>query len=194
MRGKLDDLALLGGQPGQGSCSRGGDRDSAGSQLRLGALSARAGPQLPERLQGGGQNRLGVVDAPLPSQPLAEVEAELGAFKWPLRSGRIRQSFAEVIFRAGRFRDGSQRPAHQLVEPRRADRRGLEGDKKFPCLRAAPGADGGGSQVGDGKRRNVVVQRLAVRGEQLPELVVGDDIVAVGESGDAESVPGPGDH
>ena len=62
----------------------------------------------------------------------------------------------------------------------------------FAAFQLPARADRGGGEVGDAEVGDVVVQRAAVRIEQLAELSVGHEVIAVSEGGETERVPGPG--
>ena len=83
--GEDDDVALLGGEPVQRA--RGGRRCmhgyAAGTQLGFRAPDPRCRAETAQRFQGSPEDGLGVVDPPLPSQPLRVVQLKLGPFERP---------------------------------------------------------------------------------------------------------------
>ncbi len=83
--GQDDDLALLRGEFRQrGRCAgRGIDAHPACPQLGLSALRPCPSLQLPEGLQCGGQERLGLVDPAAPAHPFAVVELQLRPLERP---------------------------------------------------------------------------------------------------------------
>jgi hypothetical protein len=83
--GEDDDLALLRGEPGERAGI--GRRDlrgyAAGAQCGFRAPGPRRRAEAAERFQGVPEDGLGIVDPPLPSQPLSVVQLKLGPLERP---------------------------------------------------------------------------------------------------------------
>jgi hypothetical protein len=99
-----------------------------------------------------------------------------------------------VGFGAGRVGEDAAGPAQELLQPRRwrsvqVAQRAVQDVAGFQLPARA---DRGGGEVGGGEVGDVVMQRASVRVEQLAELTVSHQVIAVGEGGDTERVPGPG--
>jgi hypothetical protein len=61
--------------------------------------------------------------------------------------------------------------------------------QNFAAFQLAARADRAGGEVGDAEVGDMVMQRAAVPVEQLAELTVGHQVIAVSQSGDTERVP-----
>jgi hypothetical protein len=149
---------------------------------------------------GGAQNFLGLVDAAVPAQPLAVLEAELCSFKRPLVADRVAEHVVGVGVRGRGVGEDAVGSSEQLAQPGRwpgADARVQFGDllDDLASLRDAVGAGRGEREVPGRQVGHVRVVGSPVDPEQLPQLLEGGEVIAVRERAQAECVPGPrGDH
>jgi hypothetical protein len=190
-----DDLALLRGElvkrARYRSCGFRGH--AAGSQFRFGASGPGRGAEAAEGFQGGREDGLGVVDPPLPPQPLPVVEAQLGPLERPGVPGGIGQALAKVSLGTGGVGEQPAGAGRELLQPWpgflvRLGQRALQ---EGACLKVTLRADRGGGKVGDAEVGDVMVQRGAVGAKELAQLRVGGQVAALGQGRDPPGMLGP---
>src|SRR5256886_907260 len=194
--GEDGDLALLGGELGEGvACGR---RDRvgypAGAQFRFRPPGPRRGAQVAERLQCGREDGFGLVDAPLPAQPLPVVEPQLGPLERPLLPGRLGQCLVEVRLGLGGFGEQPAGAGRELVQPGDAGlvHRGQRAFDQRPGFEPTFRSYRGRGEVGDAQVGHVVVQWRAVGVEEVAKLGVGRQVTALGERRHSCGVAGAG--
>jgi hypothetical protein len=118
--GEDDDLALLRGEPGERAGI--GRRDlrgyAAGAQCGFRAPGPRRRAEAAERFQGVREDGLGIVDPPLPSQPLSVVQLKLGPLERPGAPRGIGQGSGEIRPGIGRLSKESAGAGRELFQPR----------------------------------------------------------------------------
>lgn len=167
---------------------------AAGAQFRLRAPTPGCSAQAAECLQGSCQNGLGVVDAPLPPQPLPIVQLQLGPLERPAFSGQARQRLGEVTLGVGGLGEQPAGAGGKLCQPRpghliQSAQRAVD---ERPRLEMTIRTDRGGGEIGDAEVGDLVVHRGAVVVEELAELYIGGQVATFGQRRDARRVPGPG--